>query len=69
MDDASSEFRYINPVKLGKLVVSLGFDYEKGCWLPCIYWSGVGSTLLMNPKQGETNQHKGMKCDVVNSVS
>ena len=42
--DASSEFRYVDAVKFGELVTSLGLDYEEGCW-PTLHklvgrWSG-----------------------------
>ena len=28
----SSEFRHVDPVKFGELVVGLRPDYEEGCW-------------------------------------
>ena len=68
--EASSEFRNADPVKFRELVGSLGLDYEEEYW-PIMYklvgsWSIV---LLMSPRQGETNQHRGMKCDMVDWVS
>ena len=32
VDDASSKFKYADPIKFGELVTSLGFDYEEGSW-------------------------------------
>ena len=68
--EAYSEFRHADPVKFRELVSSLGLDYEEGCW-PTMY-KLVGSrsaVLLMSPRQGETSQHRGMKCDMVDWVS
>ena len=42
---------------------------KKGVGLPYTNWSGVGIALLMSPGQGETNQHRGMKCGVAGWVS
>ena len=33
MNEDSSEFRQIDLVKFGKLVVGISFDYEKGFWI------------------------------------
>ena len=37
---------------------------KKGVDLPKTNWLGAGTALLMSPRQGETNQHRGMKYDV-----
>ena len=42
---------------------------KKGVDLPCTNWSGAGAALLMSPRQGETSQHRGMKCGVAGWVS
>ena len=42
---------------------------KKGVGLPSTNWSGAGVVLLMSPRQGETNQHKGKMCGVAGWVS
>ena len=56
-------------LSLGSLSLVLDLTMKKGVGLPCTNWSGAGATLLMSPRQGETNQHKDIKCGVASRVS
>ena len=49
-------------LSLGSLSLVLDLTMKKGVGLPCTNWSGAGAALLMSPRQGETSQHKGIKC-------
>ena len=40
----------------------LELTMKKGVGLPCTNWLGAGAALLMGSRQGETSQHRGMKC-------
>ena len=37
---------------------------KKGVTLPYTNWSRDRVALFMSSRQGETGQHRGMKCDV-----
>ena len=51
MSEASLEFRHVDPVKFGELVVSLRVEsMKKGVGLPCTNWSGAGVAPLMSPR-------------------
>ena len=56
-------------LSLGSLSLVLDLTIKKGVGLPCTNWSGAGATLLMSPRQGETSQHRGMKCGMAGWVS
>ena len=42
---------------------------KKGVNLLYTNWLGAGAAFLMSPRQGNTIQHRGMKCSVVGWVS
>ena len=56
-------------LSLGSLSLVLDLTMKKGVILPCTNRSGAGAALLMSLRQGETSQHRGMKCGVEGWVS
>ena len=64
-DDASSEFKHANLVKVRKLVVSLGLDYEEECWPTLHELVRSWSRSLDELEARRNNQQRGMKYDVV----
>ena len=56
-------------LSLGSSSLVLDLTMKKDVSLPCTNWSGAGAALLMSPRQGETSQHKDIKCGVAGWVS
>ena len=56
-------------LSLGSLSLVLDLTMKKGVGLPCTNWSGAGAALLMSLRQGETSQHRGIKCGMKGWVS
>ena len=56
-------------LSLESLSLVLDLTMKKGVGLLCTNWSGAGAPLLMSPRQGETSQHRGIKCGVARWVS
>ena len=56
-------------LSLRSLSLVLDLTMKKGVGLPCTNWSGAGAPLLMSLSQGETSQHRGIKCGVAGLVS
>ena len=59
------------PTRLSLESMSLVLDLtmKKGVGIPCTNSSGAGAALLMSPRQGETSQHRDIKCGVTGWVS
>ena len=54
MGEASLDFRHADPIKFGKLVASLGLDYEEECW-PTLH-KLVGSWSSSDEPKARRNQ-------------